>query len=96
MIPQSPAAMKSLLKIAKRAQDDFVAVIEYVDRRGDWSTRKVSPIRFLGQRETAMLATCLGNERPQRFELSRVMSVKLMPASEVLMPEPIEREKGDA
>ena len=90
----APAATMKLLAIAMREPDAFVAVIEYVDRCGKWSERTVSPIRFIGQ--SAMLATCLGNERPQRFEIARVASVKLKPSSEVLMPEPIERKSENS
>lgn len=77
-----------MLNRAMRNPDKLVVKIEYRDRWGETSIRTISPIRFVGN---SLLALCLGQESPRRFDIPGIKSVEIVSADDVLMPEPIER-----
>ena len=80
--------MKSTLRRAMLDSDNYVIEMDYADASGQRTHRVVSPIRFVGNHR--FLGLCLCREEPRQFHLSRCENVRLLPASEVLMPMPME------
>ena len=79
--------MHPVLNNAMRRQDDLVVELEYVDSKGQKTTRVVSPIRFLpGNR---FLGLCLCRCEPRQFHLNRCSNFKLRRANDYGMPVPI-------
>lgn len=81
-----------VIALAMQRPDDYVIRMEYEDGKGKVTDRVVSPVAFLGQ--THLRAMCLCREEVRSFILKRCRRVRLVPAHEVLMPEPI-REMTD-
>ncbi len=80
---------KRMVAHAMQHADDFVVQFEYRDRKGKWSRRVVSPIRFLSG--GAMLGLCLCREEPRQFQLEYCRNLVLRFAHEILMPVPLVR-----
>lgn len=76
--------MIELIHQAIHNPDGVAVEMHYRDTSGQTTRRVVSPIRFVG--ETQFLALCLCREEPRRFTLSRCYAVKIVQASDVLMP----------
>ncbi len=81
--------MISALIQALRNPDEYVLEFEYTDRHGERTIRIASPIRFLS--DDRFLALCLCREEPRQFYMHRCRNIRLICASDVLMPEPIRR-----
>lgn len=79
--------MRTLLSKAMRDTDHLVVQLEYLDAKGQKTTRVVSPIRYLAQ--DRLLALCLSRCAPRQFYLSRCENVQLKPAHEFVMPVPL-------
>jgi predicted DNA-binding transcriptional regulator YafY len=79
--------MKSTLRRAMTDSDRYVIEMDYADADGRRTHRVVSPIRFVG--DYRFLGLCLCREAPRQFHLSRCENVRLVPASDILMPVPI-------
>lgn len=79
--------MKRILRRAMQDSDNYVIEMDYCDVNGKRTRRAVSPIRFVGSER--FLGLCLCREAPRQFQLSRCENVRLIPASEVLMPMPL-------
>lgn len=75
-----------LLYRAMHNADTLVVELDYVDSKGQRSRRKVSPIRRTGR--DGMLMMCLASGEPRQMKLSGITRVKLIQASQVLIPEP--------
>ena len=86
--------MKPLLRRAMLDSDNYVVELEYLDSKGNRTRRTVSPIRFVGNYR--FLGLCLCREEPRQFQLSRCTNVRLVPASEVIMPMPMVELPADA
>jgi predicted DNA-binding transcriptional regulator YafY len=71
------------LLAAMRDPDTWVVRLRYKDSKGDVTIRVVSPVRIEGE---SVLALCLAREECRRFKLCNVSQVKLVRASDVLMP----------
>ena len=82
--------MKSVLRRAMQDSDNYVIEMDYADAKGNRTHRVVSPIRFVGNYR--FLGLCLCREEPRQFQLERCENIRLLPASEVLMPMPIEED----
>lgn len=80
--------MNQMLRRAMFDSDNFVIEMDYADAQGNRTHRVVSPIRFMGSYR--FLGMCLCREQPRQFQLSRCKNIRLVPASEVLMPMPIQ------
>ena len=80
--------MKSTLRRAMQDSDRYVIEMTYVDSKGNRTRRVVSPIRFVGG--VRFLGLCLCREEPRQFYLDRCEDVKLIPATAVLMPMPMQ------
>ena len=78
------AREKVLVHRAMQDPDQWVIQMRYVDKQGVMTERIVSPIRWING--GSVLALCLCKEMPRRFDTVRCTSVKLVEASEVLMP----------
>lgn len=76
--------MKKILRRAMQDCDNYVIELDYIDAKGNRTSRTVSPIRFVGG--DRLLALCLCREEPRQFYLDRCENVRLVPAEEVLMP----------
>lgn len=79
--------MRQIIQRAMQQSDDLVMMIDYTDSQGMACRRVVSPIRFLSQ--DRFLAICLCREEPRQFVMNRCGNVRLVPASDVLMPVPL-------
>lgn len=64
--------------------DELVVEFNYRDRKGKWTRRIVSPIRFVG--DGRFLALCLSREEPRQFVLDFCSNIKLKRACDYLMP----------
>jgi predicted DNA-binding transcriptional regulator YafY len=84
--------MNRILRKAMQDADNYVIEMDYSDAKGNRTHRIVSPIRFMGSYR--FLGLCLCREQPRQFQLSRCKNIRLMPASEVLMPVTIQAEKS--
>ncbi len=82
--------MKNTLRRAMQDSDNYVIEMDYCDASGQRTRRVVSPIRFVGNYR--FLGLCLCREAPRQFQLSRCENIRLLPASDVLMPLPIQAE----
>ncbi len=73
-------------KIQKSIQnyDDLVVTFRYVDSKGNWSQRVVSPIRWMGSGK--FLGLCLSREEPRQFVMDRCQELELKPAWDYVMP----------
>jgi hypothetical protein len=73
-------------KIQKSIQnyDDLVVTFRYVDSKGNFSQRVVSPIRWLGGGK--FLGLCLSREEPRQFVMERCQQLELKPAWDYVMP----------
>ena len=80
--------MNRILRRAMQDSDNYVIEMDYADAHGHRTHRLVSPIRFMGSYR--FLGLCLCREQPRQFQLSRCKNIRLVPASEVLMPMPIQ------
>ena len=79
--------MRPLIYRAMHQSDDLVLVFDYLDAKGQWTRRVVSPIRFLGN--DRFLALCLSREEPRQFYLDRCQNLRLALASDFVMPVPM-------
>lgn len=75
------------IRKAMIAFDDFVVELKYRDRKGNLTTRVVSPIRFVGK--DRFLALCLCREEPRMFCVEFCEEVRLQPAWNYVMPVPM-------
>lgn len=64
--------------------DNYVIEMDYADAKGNRTHRVVSPIKFMGSYR--FLGLCLCREQPRQFQLSRCKNIRLVPASQVMMP----------
>lgn len=80
--------MKNLLQRAMFDSENYVVEMVYSDSKGNRTRRNVSPIRFVGK--DRFLGLCLCREEPRQFYLSRCEEVRLVPATDVIMPMPME------
>ncbi|MDF1840324.1 MAG: hypothetical protein ACPGLY_20085 [Rubripirellula sp.] len=80
--------MNRMLQKAMRDADNYVIEMDYHDSKGNQTHRVVSPIRFMGSYR--FLGLCLCREQPRQFQLSRCKNIRLVSASEMLMPVPIQ------
>ncbi len=80
--------MKDRIRRAMQDPDAYVLELCYRDSRGATTRRIVSPIRFLSP--CRFLALCLCREEPRQFHLARCSQVSLRPASDVIMPVPMQ------
>ncbi len=78
---------KRMLAWAMQHSDDLLVEFEYRDRKGKWSRRVVSPIRFLAK--DAFLALCLSREEPRQFQIEYCRNLLLRFAHEYVMPVPM-------
>jgi len=78
---------KRMLAYAMQHSDDLLVEFEYRDRKGKWSRRIVSPIRFSGG--TAILGLCLSREEPRQFQIEYCRNLVLRFAHEYVMPVPM-------
>lgn len=76
--------MRNLINRAMHQSDDLVIELEYVDSKGNRTTRVVSPIRFLSH--GSFLGLCLCRCEPRRFQIERCDKVRLRPAANYVMP----------
>lgn len=72
------------IRKAMMQYDDFVVEMKYRDRKGNSTTRVVSPIRFVGK--DRFLALCLCREEPRMFCMDFCEEVRLQPAWNYVMP----------
>lgn len=79
--------MNRLLRQAMQDCDNYVIEMDYDDAKGNRTHRVVSPIKFMGSYR--FLGLCLCREQPRQFQLSRCRNVRLVPASSVMMPVPM-------
>ncbi len=79
--------MNRILRRAMQDSDNYVIEMDYCDATGKRTRRVVSPIRFVGSQR--FLGLCLCREAPRQFQLSRCENMRLIPATEVLMPMPM-------
>lgn len=87
--PREPGRRSDrMVRLAMADPDRFVLQIDYADHRGNRTRRAVSPIRFVGG--DRFLGLCLCREEPRQFYLSRCEAFRLVSASSVQMPVPIE------
>ncbi|XZE35355.1 hypothetical protein SH501x_000845 [Pirellulaceae bacterium SH501] len=84
MVPKEMIAVNK----AMLDPDAFVIRMRYRDKQGTLTERVVSPIKWL--KGNAILALCLCRETPRRFEIDQCSDVRLVDATEVLMPVAIE------
>lgn len=85
--------MNQMLRRAMFDSDNYVIEMDYADAQGNRTHRVVSPIRFMGSYR--FLGMCLCREQPRQFQLSRCKNIRLVPASEVMMPMPIHTEEQE-
>lgn len=78
---------KRMLAWAMRHSDDLLVEFEYRDRKGKWSRRVVSPIRFLAK--DAFMGLCLSREEPRQFQIEYCRNLILRFAHEYVMPVPM-------
>lgn len=76
--------MRRMIWMAMHQPELLVIAMEYRDAKNIATQRIVSPIRWLDQQR--FLALCLCREEPRQFYLTRCTDVRLVRASEVLMP----------
>lgn len=74
----------SAIRKAMQQYDDYVVEMKYRDRKGNRTTRVVSPIRFVGK--DRFLALCLCREEPRMFCMDFCEEVRLQPAWNYVMP----------
>jgi predicted DNA-binding transcriptional regulator YafY len=87
--PKNPLSiLVGIIQRAMRQPDDFVLVLEYLDKDGSKTRRVVSPIRFLGT--DRFLALCLAREEPRQFYFSRCKSARIDLAIQYVMPVSLE------
>lgn len=86
--------MKLTLRQAMQDSDRYVIEMTYSDASGNKTQRVVSPIRFIGSNR--FLALCLCREEPRQFYLSRCENVRLISATDVFMPMPIQDQSLEA
>ncbi|MGB7347037.1 MAG: hypothetical protein WBD20_22625 [Pirellulaceae bacterium] len=86
--------MKHILRLAMQDSDNYVIEMDYCDASGQRTRRTVSPIRFVGTER--FLGLCLCREAPRQFQLSRCENLRLIPATDVLMPVPMFAEVSAA
>ena len=79
--------MRKIFRQAMQNPDDLVVEFVYRDAEGTCTTRVVSPIRFLSA--DRFLALCLCREEPRQFYLDRCSNVRLIKATDILMPVPM-------
>lgn len=75
---------KRTLTQAMRNSDALVVALDYVDSKGNTTSRIVSPIRFLAPNR--FLALCLCRCEPRQFQMERCSNVQLRPAGQYVMP----------
>ncbi len=80
-----------IIRQAMHDSDNWAIEMEYRDANGRTTTRLVSPIRFMGSYR--ILALCLCREQPRQFRLARCSNIRLVPASDVLMPVEIKEKE---
>lgn len=76
--------MNRILRQAMQDCDNYVIEMDYADVKGNRTHRVVSPIKFMGSYR--FLGLCLCREQPRQFQLSRCKNIRLVPASDVVMP----------
>ena len=69
--------------------DTFVCRMTYRDKQGNETERSISPIRFVTDDATQVLALCLGREELRQFSVDQIIAIELVEANEVKMPEEI-------
>lgn len=79
--------MRQKIRKAMEDSDELVIEMDYCDSKGVTTRRIVSPIRFLAS--DRFLGLCLCREEPRQFYLARCSRLRLMPATDVLMPVPM-------
>ncbi len=75
---------RQMLTRAMQCPDDLVVRMDYVDTKGNKTTRIVSPIRFLPSGR--FLGLCLCRCEPRQFHLDRCSNFKLCLAADFVMP----------
>lgn len=80
-------SVRQIISRAMRQPDDLVIMLDYIESKGVESQRVVSPIRFLARDRFLALGLC--REEPRQFYLDRCRNVRLVQASDVLMPMPL-------
>ena len=79
--------LRQKITMAMEAPDDYVLALDYRDVKGDVTSRMVSPIRYIGLGMSDRIsALCLCREEPRTFSLHRMSNVRVVSASEILMP----------
>ena len=79
--------MKEKIQKSIQNYDDLVVTFRYLDSKGNWSHRVVSPIRWIGNGK--FLGLCLSREEPRQFIMNRCQQLELKPAWDYVMPVPM-------
>jgi hypothetical protein len=77
-------AVKEKIQKSIQNYDDLVVTFRYVDSKGNWTQRVVSPIRWIGSGK--FLGLCLSREEPRQFVMDRCQQLELKPAWDYVMP----------
>jgi len=88
METNTPTSPRQLIQFSLMS-GECVLQIEYRDKKGQITRRKVSPIRW-NDDQSKVLALCLCREIPRWFEVEQIMAAEQVPEESVLMPETIE------
>lgn len=80
-------AVKEKIQKSIQNYDDLVVTFRYLDSKGNWSHRVVSPIRWIGNGK--FLGLCLSREEPRQFIMNRCQQLELKPAWDYVMPVPM-------
>lgn len=75
-----------LIYRAMQNADTLAIELDYIDAKGQRSRRRCSPVRRTGR--DSMLMMCLTAGQPRQMKVSGISSVRLIKASDVLIPEP--------
>lgn len=81
------------LSRAMRDPDHWVCRIVYQDRDDKFTSRLISPVRFTAN-DRCVLALCIGRQENRQFLVSRIKSVAMVNAAEVLMGAEVVTEFG--
>ena len=79
--------LRQMILYAAHRSDEFVVQFDYCDAKGQTTRRVVSPVRLVGS--DRFLGLCLCREEPRQFYLNRCSEMRLLSASDVLMPMPM-------
>jgi predicted DNA-binding transcriptional regulator YafY len=76
------------VELLRRGSDPDVAVckIRYRDEEGKRTDRYISTVQIRG---SIVRALCLCRTEVRQFKIARIQAIKLIPASDVVMPMPI-------